>query len=80
MNLNNLLTDELLVKISEFARSNLKSCARDIIHYTTTGILPEGNFKKCANMVPNNLDQLKIAEHLISRVAIHSVAFPKKIK
>jgi hypothetical protein len=77
MNNNNLLPDDLLIKISKFARSNLKSCARDVIEYSVTGILPNGNFKKCANMVPKNLNQIQIAEHIISRVAIHSVAFPE---
>jgi hypothetical protein len=69
-----LLTDSELLKLHDFVQCNLKSCCKDLRRFKGTGILLEGNFKECVNMVPDHLNQLEVAEDIISRLAIYAVA------
>jgi hypothetical protein len=60
----------------DFARTNLRQCAQELLEWRRTGVLPNGKVKELNRMTekefPHGFDQLRITEALIQETALEA--------
>ena len=72
-----MTSNELRLVSIQFARDNLKECAQEVIEWHDTAILRDGKVRELAKMCnewASGVDDLRLAERIVERVALEEVA------
>jgi len=70
------LVGKIFSAATDYAEAHLQDCAKDLVTWHKTGICPDGAFRVCAGMIPDGLDQMQMAEFIVTRAALFVTAYP----